>query len=70
MRLPDWQVSAHKAWGDGVALAHAGAVALLAEFLPAESKGMELEAVGHRVVPGGPDNALPVRIYRETVAAL
>jgi acetate kinase len=69
-RTPDGQVVAEKSWGEGAALGHGGAVTFLAEFLRSEANGMDLEAVGHRVVHGGPDYTQPVRIERETVAAL
>jgi acetate kinase len=69
-KTPDGQVAAEKSWGDGVGLGHDGAVTFLAEFLRSEANGMDLEAVGHRVVHGGPDYTQPVRIARETVSAL
>jgi acetate kinase len=61
---------AEKFWGDGVALGHAGAVAHLAEFLRGYANGFELEAVGHRVVHGGPDYVRPVALDRAVLAAL
>ena len=63
-------VAAEKSWGDGVTLGHDGAVDYLAEFLRREAGGMELEAVGHRVVHGGPDFARPVRIDPDVLAGL
>ena len=63
-------VAAEKNWGEGVALGHDGAVDYLAEFLRREAAGMELEAVGHRVVHGGPDFARPVQIDPDVLAAL
>jgi acetate kinase len=63
-------VAAEKRWGDEVKLGHEGAVDYLAEFLRHEAGGMELEAVGHRVVHGGPEFARPVRIDREVLARL
>jgi acetate kinase len=63
-------VAAEKSWGDGVTLGHDGAVDYLADFLGREAGGMELEAVGHRVVHGGPDFARPVRIDPEVLAGL
>ena len=42
----------------------------LAEFLRATRQGCELEAVGHRVVHGGPEYAPPVRVDRDVLAAL
>ncbi len=63
-------VAAEKRWGDEVKLGHEGAVDYLAEFLRNEAGGMELEAVGHRVVHGGPEFVRPVRIDREVLARL
>jgi acetate kinase len=63
-------VAAEKSWGDGAALGHDGAVDYLAEFLRREAAGMELEAVGHRVVHGGPDFARPVQIDADVLATL
>jgi acetate kinase len=63
-------VLAEKSWGDGVKLGHDGAVAHVADFVRAEAKGMQLKAVGHRVVHGGPDHAEPVRIDRDVLAKL
>jgi acetate kinase len=63
-------VTAEKSWGEGVDLGHDGAVEHLAEFLRREATGMELEAVGHRVVHGGSDFTRPVRIDSRVVAGL
>ena len=63
-------VAAEKIWGDGVALGHDGAVTISRSSSAREAKGIELEAVGHRVVHGGPDYARPVRMDREVLAAL
>ena len=63
-------VAAEKSWGDEGKLGHEGAVDYLAEFLRHEAGGMELEAVGHRVVHGGPDFARPVRITLEVLTHL
>ncbi len=63
-------VAAEKSWGEGNRLGHDGAVEFLAEFLRREGQGLELEAVGHRVVHGGPDFTRPVRITPEVMAAL
>jgi acetate kinase len=59
-----------KAWGDGAALGHEGAVAHLVEFLRERSAGDKLVAVGHRVVHGGPDFVRAVRIDPGVTAAL
>jgi acetate kinase len=63
-------VAAEKSWGDGVTLGHEGAIDYLADFLRHEATGMELEAVGHRVVHGGPDFSQPMRIDQKVLAAL
>ena len=68
-RDPDGRVVAEQAWGDGVALGHDGAVAYLADFIRTR-QGIDLEAVGHRVVHGGTLYASPVRIDGGVVAAL
>ncbi|MGH9888526.1 MAG: acetate/propionate family kinase [bacterium] len=69
-RDPSGAMLAERAWGEGVALGHEGAVEHLAEFLRAQTHAFELEAVGHRVVHGGPRFAQPVRVDREVVEAL
>jgi acetate kinase len=69
-RSPHGDTLAEKSWGEGVRLGHDGAVTYLAEFLRAEAKGVELEAVGHRVVHGGPDFTRPVRVDRDVLVRL
>jgi acetate kinase len=69
-RAPDGTVTAEKSWGEGTRLGHDGAVAHLAEFVREEGKGLELAAVGHRVVHGGPDHARPVLVDRDVLASL
>jgi acetate kinase len=69
-RTPQGAVLSEKSWGEGVKLGHDGAVAHLADFIRTEAKGMELEAVGHRVVHGGPIYARPMRLDREVLAVL
>jgi acetate kinase len=71
-RDPEGRVVAEQNWGEGVELGHDGAVAHLAGFLRGQGKelGLELAAVGHRVVHGGPDYALPVRLDRDVLAVL
>jgi acetate kinase len=59
-----------KSWGDGVTLGHDGAVAFLAEFIRGQARDATLEAVGHRVVHGGPTFRRPVLIGGDTLAAL
>jgi acetate kinase len=61
---------AEQSWGEGVHLGHDGAVIYLADFLRREAKGMELAAVGHRVVHGGPTFARPAPLDREVLAEL
>src|SRR5262249_3194615 len=56
------EVLGERNWGDGTTLGHDGAVNHLAEFIRAEGKGLELEAVGHRVVHGGPIYTEPVHV--------
>jgi acetate kinase len=63
-------VTSEHAWGDGVALGHDGAIAYLAEFFRGYGSGLQLLAVGHRVVHGGPSFAQPVRLNREVLAEL
>ena len=64
------EVIAEKAWGEGVQLGHDGAVAYLADFIRGEGKGLELEAVGHRVVHGGPKFSEPARLDARLLAEL
>src|SRR5262245_41492443 len=66
-RAPGGEVLAEKAWGEGSRLGHDDAVTHLAEFLRGEARGLELSAVGHRVVHGGPRFTRPVRIDREVL---
>jgi acetate kinase len=63
-------VAAEKSWGEGVTLGHEGAIGYLADFLRHEATGMDLEAVGHRVVHGGPDFSRPMRIDQKVLSAL
>jgi acetate kinase len=63
-------VAAEQSWREGESLGHDGAVDYLAEFLRREATGMPLEAVGHRVVHGGPDFARPVPIDADVIASL
>jgi len=60
-----------KSWGEGVKLGHDGAIAYLAERLEARrAEGLELAAVGHRVVHGGTQYSAPVRVDAAVLAAL
>jgi acetate kinase len=69
-RTPQGTVLSQHSWGEGHTLGHDGAVAHLADFIRQEAKGMELEAVGHRVVHGGPVYASPTRLDRDVLAVL
>ena len=60
-----------KSWGEGVKLGHDGAVAYLAERLEERrAEGLELAAVGHRVVHGGTQYSAPVRVDAAVLATL
>jgi acetate kinase len=63
-------VVAEKSWGEGVQLDHEGAVEHLAAFLREQAAGLELSAVGHRVVHGGSEHVRPVRVDAGVLAAL
>jgi acetate kinase len=69
-RAPGGEVLAEKAWGDGIQLGHDGAVAHLADFIRGAGQGMALEAVGHRVVHGGPTFSHPALLDAPLLAAL
>jgi acetate kinase len=59
-----------KAWDEGVALGHAGALDHLMAFLRAELSDHRLVGVGHRVVHGGLEYAQPVRLDAAVCSAL
>jgi acetate kinase len=59
-----------RAWGDGVALGHEGAVEHLVGFLRDRLSQHRLVGVGHRVVHGGLDYIKPARVNAGVVAAL
>ena len=63
-------VKAERSWGEGVRLGHDGAVAYLSEFLRGQGNGLELAAVGHRVVHGGLEYSEPVRVDHGVLAVL
>ena len=65
-------VVAERSWGEGVKLGHEGAVAHLADFLREQgrARGIELRAVGHRVVHGGLRYTQPARLDASVLAAL
>ncbi len=57
-------------WREAGSLSHRDAIAYLLEFLDRESGAGHLAAVGHRVVHGGRDFIMPVRIDSAVLAAL
>jgi acetate kinase len=57
-------------WGEGVELGHERALAHVLDFVGDRLAGLELAAVGHRVVHGGPHNSQPVRVTPEVLASL
>jgi acetate kinase len=61
---------AEKAWSDGTALGHAGALDHLLAFLRTELADRRLVGVGHRVVHGGLEFAQPVRLDATICVAL
>jgi|SoiMethySBSTD1v2_1073268.scaffolds.fasta_scaffold00714_28 acetate kinase len=69
-RTPRGEVIAEKAWGDGASLGHDGAISYVADFIRGEGKGLALEAVGHRVVHGGPRFTEPEQVDRAVLAEL
>jgi acetate kinase len=64
------RILGEKSWGDGVALGHEGALDHLFTFLRGEVANHRLIGVGHRVVHGGPDYSLPVRVDASVLATL
>ncbi|HKA41355.1 MAG TPA: acetate/propionate family kinase [Burkholderiales bacterium] len=69
-RDAEGRLLAEKSWGERVALGHDGAVAYLSESLRGHGSGLELRAVGHRVVHGGPDYTRPMRLDAAALSAL
>ncbi len=63
-------VTEEKAWGDGVALGHEGALDHLVQFLRARSEGYRLVGAGHRVVHGGLEYSQPARVSEQVLVAL
>jgi len=65
---------AEKRWGKGGKLGHDGAVDHIADYLRDASRsfadGLELRAVGHRVVHGGLEFTQPVRLDAQVLAKL
>jgi acetate kinase len=64
------EVVEEKAWGDGVALGHEGALDHLVQFLRGRSEGYTLVGAGHRVVHGGLEYSRPARVSEHVLAAL
>ena len=65
------RVQEEKSWGQGVKLGHDGAMAYLAGHLQeGRAEGLELAAVGHRVVHGGMQYSAPARVDAGVLAAL
>src|SRR5687768_8524377 len=65
------RVQEEKSWGEGVKLGHDGAIAYLAAHLQqGRAEGLELAAVGHRVVHGGTQYSAPVRVDAGVLGAL
>src|SRR6201990_594643 len=58
------------AWGDGVRLEHADAIAHLGAFLRGHGAGRHLIGVGHRVVHGGANFTKPVLTTPEVLDEL
>ena len=59
-----------KSWGDGIALGHDGALDHLLAFLRGQLASRRVVGVGHRVVHGGLDYSLPVRVDQSVLARL
>jgi acetate kinase len=66
----DGRILAEKTWEKGARLDHDGAVEHIAGFLRGASDGLELRAVGHRVVHGGLEFTQPVRLDAQVLAKL
>jgi acetate kinase len=59
-----------KSWGDGVELGHEGALDHLVAFVRAQFAAHRLVGIGHRVVHGGLEYSLPVRVDAKILSAL
>jgi acetate kinase len=59
-----------RAWGDGVALGHEGALDHLVQFLRSRAEGYRLVGAGHRVVHGGLEYSQPARTSERVLNAL
>jgi acetate kinase len=66
----DDRIVHRKTWDGAESLSHDDAIAYLLGFLDRESGAGRLAAVGHRVVHGGRNFAMPVRIDSAVLAAL
>jgi acetate kinase len=59
-----------KSWGDGITLGHDGALDHLLAFMRGQLANHRLVGVGHRVVHGGLDYSLPMRVDESVLARL
>ena len=59
-----------KSWPDGIALGHDGALDHLLAFMRGQLANQRLVGVGHRVLHGGLDYSLPVRVDKSVLARL
>jgi acetate kinase len=64
------EVIGEKAWGEGAAVGHEGALDHMVEFLRGRSQGYRLVGVGHRVVHGGLEYSQPARVTGAVLDAL
>jgi acetate kinase len=69
-RDPAGKTLSEKRWEKGTKLDHAGAMEHIAAYLRGASGGLELRAVGHRVVHGGMEFTQPVRLDAQVLARL
>ncbi|MGH8765268.1 MAG: acetate/propionate family kinase, partial [Burkholderiales bacterium] len=69
-RDPAGRVLAEKRWGEGEKIDHGGAVEHIAAYLRGAADGLELRAVGHRVVHGGLEFTQPARLDAQALAKL
>jgi acetate kinase len=69
-RDPAGKTLSEKRWDKGEKLGHDGAMEHIAAYLRGASGGLELRAVGHRVVHGGMEFTQPVRLDARVLAKL
>ena len=69
-RDADDQVVHEQQWSDAGAMSHGDATTHLLEFLNRELATAPLAAVGHRVVHGGRDFTMPVKVDASVLTAL